>query len=344
MKKLCYIAMLLFIAISCSGGDESGGEELKEAPKFDFQKLVTSSTNVSESDILKQVSGDDKTGWTIKDINSISHSDIATFDSAAKKLEFKKAGKITATIVLQKSGYKDATIANCAFEKIVDAPNFNFTTLVTSSTNVSESDILKQVSGDDKTGWTIKDITTISDSSVADFKSATKEIEFKKYGIITCKIILEKSGYKDATIINCVFEKKPKSIKINKIDILKFPEFKPDRSTWDLKYLGQSPDVRRPDLVWDIRQVGSSTKLFKLSDSSRDSNAQQGKVYPHSFTNPLTIQKGISYVFYLYDYDTTSSDDAMGTVPFQVPDGYPDSKTFESSNDEIHIKVYFTYN
>ena len=154
--------------------------------------------------------------------------------------------------------------------------------------------------------------------------------------------VIHISPSEDGKISFCIFEKKPKSIKINRIDILKFPELNPNRENWDVKYPGQSSDITRPDLIWDISQSTKlSTLLSRDNNIDRDDNAEQGKVYPQIFENPVTIQKGISYGFYLYDHDTTSPNDAMGTVPFQVPDGYPDSKTFKSSNDEDTYKSLF---
>ena len=311
---------------------------------FTFQKLtkIGGNTTITKTQILAQVQ-EQKDGYTIKSI-AVSDSEIAEVKGTKPNfsIKIKKVGTFTATIILEKTGFLDVKIENCEFEIKNKTFTFQKLTKIGGNTTITKTQILAQVQ-EQKDGYTIKSIA-VSDSEIAEVKGTKPNfsIKIKKVGTFTATIILEKTGFLDVKIENCEFKITPTSIEIYKIDISKFPEFKPDRGNWDVKYWGQSSSVRRPDLIWQIKR-GSSV-LFRLLDSDRDSNAEQGRTYSQIFSSPITITKGVSYEFHLSDYDTTSSNDYMGQVNFSVPDDLATSKIFKSANDKIHIKVYFRYN
>lgn len=202
---------------------------------------------------------------------------------------------------------------------------------------------MAQIQGQEKEGFTIKSIV-VNNSEFAEVKGSKPNfsITIKKQGSFTADIVVEREGFIDLIFHNCEFEIRYTSIQISRIDILKFPAYKNDGSSWDLKYWGQSSSVRNPDLVWQIEE--GDTILFKLAGSKKHSNAEQSKMYYWTFgSSPITIKKGTSYEFHLHDYDSTSRNDYMGGLYFFVPSDYATSKIFKSTNDKIQIKVYFTY-
>ena len=131
-KKITVFAMALLLVTGCSKDEvkkedyeekedgtkktETKTETKKDAPNFKFTKISVTSDAISSASILKNVTDGDTTGWSIKSISNISDSDIASFDSGS--LKFKKFGKITATITLEKSGYKYGSISGCEFERV----------------------------------------------------------------------------------------------------------------------------------------------------------------------------------------------------------------------------------
>lgn len=136
--------------------------------------------------------------------------------------------------------------------------------------------------------------------------------------------------------------KEPKKVYLEKIELLRFPEFKSDGSTWDKKYLGQSSNVRRPDLIYSISVAIDNHKaktVYELPKDERDSNARSSN--KHVFNCRLLLQKDANYSFNLSDYDTTSDPDYMGSIGFSIPTSYPKSAVFNYEN--LEIKIYFSY-
>ena len=165
---------------------------------------------ITSSDILGQIAGD-KAGYTIKSIK-VSDGGLAVVEGNTPTLQIKlkKAGNFTATIVLVHSEYFDVTLKNCAFEIVNPAPTLSFPSyekLNNDKNNaiITEKNILAHIPEATKDGYTLKALTGISDSTVAEL-SGTKQITIKKEdSSFTATIILEKTGYQDVTFKNKSF-------------------------------------------------------------------------------------------------------------------------------------------
>ena len=180
------------------------------AENLTFQKVsksFISGGKFTTAEILAGVRGS-KTGYTIKNITTLS-SDIVKITSS-KALDFKNlAGSFTATIVLQHNTKADVTIANCAFEitkLTAESLTFNkITKPFASGGKFTTADILAGVRGS-KTGYTVKNITTLNPSNLATVTPA-KELNFSgSAGSFKATLILEHPTKADVTIVNCAFE------------------------------------------------------------------------------------------------------------------------------------------
>ena len=179
------------------------------AERLTFQKVskaFTSGGKFSTADILGGVRGT-KTGYTIKDITTLNPKNIATV-SASKELDFSgHLGSFTATIILEHPAKDDATIPNCAFEVTKGAAErLTFEKVYkafATGGSFSTAEILAGVQGT-KTGYTIKSISTVSHSDVANV--AGTAINMSKIGVFTATIVLQHSAKQDATITGAAFQ------------------------------------------------------------------------------------------------------------------------------------------
>ena len=181
------------------------------AESLNFNKITkpfASGGKFTTAEILAGVRGS-KTGYTVKNITTLNPSNLATV-TPAKELNFSgSAGSFTATLILEHPTKADVTIANCAFEIRADAsPTLTFQKVsksFSSGGKFSTAEILAGVRGS-KTGYTIKDITTLNPSNLVTV-SASKELNFGgSAGSFTATIVLEHSKKADVTIVNCAFE------------------------------------------------------------------------------------------------------------------------------------------
>ena len=183
------------------------------APSLWFQKVsktFTSGAIISTAEIIAGVQGS-KTGYTLKSINNLAPYNIVNLSGSAPNLYLivKKIGSFSATIVLEHPTKPDVTIANCAFEiTISSASSLTFQKVskpFTSGGKFTTADILSGVRGN-KTGYTIKSITSLSPSNLVTV-SASKELKFSGgFGSFTGTIVLEHPTKADVTIANCAFE------------------------------------------------------------------------------------------------------------------------------------------
>ena len=188
------------------------------AERLTFQKVskvFSSGGSFSVPEILAGVrstkAGGTKAGYSIKDITTISPNIVTV--SSTKTLDFMNvAGSFTATIILQHNTKADVTIPNCEFEITkTPAESFTFdklTKLFTSGGSFSTSDILNNVRGGDKTGYTLKNIGALSPSGIGNAVNVKPNvlILFVKAGLFKGTLTLEHPTKADATILNCEFE------------------------------------------------------------------------------------------------------------------------------------------
>ena len=176
-----------------------------------FTKITekfTSGGTIDKAKIMSHITGN-KTGYTIKSINALTPTGVASASGTAPNiyLSMTKVGTFNATITLQHSTKQDATITGAQFEltaKTVE--NLTFTKITkafSTGGKFTTAEILAGVQGN-KTGYTIKniavskDIVTVSSSKTLDFKNVA--------GSFTATIILQHSTKADVTIANCEFE------------------------------------------------------------------------------------------------------------------------------------------
>ena len=171
---------------------------------YSFTKLVTAyKQTLTKADIEKQVQ--ELTGYTLKSISVISNTDIAALTgSTATALHLKKAGSFTATITMKQSGKADIVIPKAEFEiQKLSAQKLGFNALTASKKYLIQADILKQITGSDKAGYTLKAISGISDSDVAELSGIGLKI--KKAGRFTATLTLEHGFYLDTTLTGAAF-------------------------------------------------------------------------------------------------------------------------------------------
>ena len=175
----------------------NGTIEHRSKPTLTFRKLVSAKINVSKVDIENQISGDKK-GYAIASI-AIDNDDFARVTSTLS-LELKKPGNFTATLTLKKAGYFDVTLRASFEGKAVD---FTFDPLLIDyRAALTNADIFARIKGYQKTSYSIKTISNITDNAVAQVQGtgAASSLLLKKAGIFTATIVLERNGYFDATI------------------------------------------------------------------------------------------------------------------------------------------------
>ena len=150
-----------------------------------------------------------KDGYTVKEIANLS-ADIVTLTTAKKALNFKNVvGNFTATITLEHPTKRNVVFTGAEFEITKGAAERltfqKVSKAFTSGGKFSTADILGGVRGT-KTGYTIKDITTLNPKNIATV-SASKELDFSgNLGSFTATIILEHPTKDDATITKAEFE------------------------------------------------------------------------------------------------------------------------------------------
>ena len=185
------------------------------SPFLTFKPLVVpyTSKTITTDQILAQVFGKEKEGYTLKSITSLNPSGVASVSGTKPNLSltFVKAGTFTATLVLEHSTKVDVTINNAKFEITkVGASSLTFskrTKTFSSGGSFSTDDIFAGVIGN-KNGYTLKSITSLNPSGVASVSGAKPylALNFTKVGAFTATIVLEHATKPDTTITGAKFE------------------------------------------------------------------------------------------------------------------------------------------
>ena len=181
-----------------------------DAKDFSFQPFLAVFTDnaITIEQLKKNLKS--PAGWTIKSIkiDDSSYAEVMGTSVRDFKIKIKKPGTFTATIVLEKPNYIDATITNCEFDiSKLTAPSLTFSKFETynndkNNSTITEAKILEKVQGK-KAGYTLKSISQLSDANLAEVSGKT--IKIKKEGTFTATIVLESDNYEDVTLTNCNF-------------------------------------------------------------------------------------------------------------------------------------------
>ena len=216
-KRIVWLLPLFLLVILAFSSCKDTGViffeiQLQKAPSLSFNKLFTSSRNVTASDLLKQIPEKEKKGFTIKSIViKDSYKAFAQVIGAKSSLSLnlKKTGTFTVTIILEQKEYHDAVITDAEIEVRIkkSAKMLTFDTLATAyKSRLSKDEILRQVQGE-KSGYTLKSIT-VANTAFAQAAGAAPNISLrlKKVGTFTATIVLEHLHYEDAAITGVAFE------------------------------------------------------------------------------------------------------------------------------------------
>ena len=187
---------------------------LAPAEKLTFNQRIKKFSNggsFSNDEILAGVQGN-KTGYKLKNITAVTPTDMSWVigNKPHLGLTLNKIGTFTATIILEHPTKKDATIENASFE-IIATPaeklTFSKRTKRFSNGKFSSGDILQGVQGN-KTGYTLKSITSINPTDIADVNGVAPylSLSMNKGGTFTAVLILEHPSKGDAVITNASFE------------------------------------------------------------------------------------------------------------------------------------------
>ena len=188
-------------------GDLSDYKSLK--PTLNFQGMVrglSGGKKISTQEILKQLGGQGKAGYTIKTIAlSGLNSSFAKVTGAKPNLglELLKTGEFKATITLEHPQFNE--VSKILAIKVV-AQKFIFNKLTRQSDGgnvISTEQILAQIPNAKNRGYQLKSIK-LSDDSLGEVKNL--QINLKKTGNFTATIILSHPKYFDVTVANCAFE------------------------------------------------------------------------------------------------------------------------------------------
>ena len=189
--------------------------EEKTAGKLNFSELSETfedEGSFTALEILANVSGE-KTGYSLKEIKDISNTSVATLGQNQTSIDFETTGAFTASLVFEHATKDDAVIDKAPFKILETSENilsekFNFSELskrFTSGGSFTALEILANVVGE-KTGYSLKEIKDISDTSVARISGNKKRINFIQAGTFTATLILEHTTKEDVTIPNATFQ------------------------------------------------------------------------------------------------------------------------------------------
>ena len=218
----------------------NGAIEYRPKPTFTFDRLITSKKTITQADMENQIR-ESRNGYAITNL-VVSDDAFAVADNNNLSLTLKKAGTFTVAMTLGKTGYFDVTIT-ATIQGRPDGLTFDNPLRLTYRSTIPSATIFAQILGAGKTNYTVKSISNISDSTVAQVKGtgSNSYIELKKAGSFDAMIVLERSGYLDVTITtaNFVIRKAgPKQVNFDKMIIPYQPTI--SKATLETRMTGQN--------------------------------------------------------------------------------------------------------
>lgn len=134
---------------------------------------------------------------------------------------------------------------------------------------------------------------------------------------------------------DCSFEKMPAKILISKIRINKFPN-----NGGGLDDLGTTPDLFI-SLIKDNINIYTPTTYFT------DANGDTSMNYDYSFLTPIECTSSSSvFLLQLWDYDSNTNSDLMGTIvfsPYLNYKGFPTSFIIQDDAKNFKAEIYVSY-
>jgi hypothetical protein len=132
---------------------------------------------------------------------------------------------------------------------------------------------------------------------------------------------------------DCSQQDTPATIRINKIDITRFPATD-NGAGWDLT---SGPDI----YIQVIKDMGALTNF-----SAYYENADPSNVYSFEFTPSVDLNEpNDQYIIELYDYDNLDADDFMGGIsftPYFNNNGFPKTINLDAGGD-VAFTLHVTY-
>ena len=166
---------------------------------------INNKNSVTVADLLLQIKQKDKEGFKV---SSLKSSDARVLEVSGKapdyKVVIKKAGVVTLTMVLKKSGYKDVKVSG---KVTIKGLLFTFGPLVTSNGTISTAELLSAINGTGKAGYALKEISSLDAKygSVNGTAPGLSIVLTKTEGNFTADLLLEKSGQLDVQIRGAKF-------------------------------------------------------------------------------------------------------------------------------------------
>ena len=225
-----------------------------------FVRKFSDSRTITAAQILAKISGK-KDGDVLKTITINSGNDVAKVSSNKKEITIQKAGTFTADIVLERANYKDATVPKVIFTiQKGTAAKLTFGELTKPfGETITAANILTNVKGSGKTGYTLKSIVITSGGDVATVSGNKPALQIvsKKVGTFKATLVLEKANYEDATITNAAF-----TITKKKAPTLTFKKL--------ARYAGDSNIIKSAAILSQIpekEKAGYTLKSLSVSDT-----------------------------------------------------------------------------
>lgn len=140
-------------------------------------------------------------------------------------------------------------------------------------------------------------------------------------------------------------EKVYTKVSVSKLTILNYPATKTTGADWDGSLQGTYPDV-----YFKLTKNGTSNSLYSLATSSRAENLRTIDL-PYSWANssgaPFYVLNDLTQILDvdLYDYESVSSDEYMGTATFNFSNyttgstKYPSTLTMTTGSTSIKLDL-----
>ena len=172
------------------------------AKSIRFDKLTLPYQKTISKARLEQNLKGEKDGYTIQSIDNVNPREIA--ELSGTDLKIKKAGDFTARLTLTHALYNNTSVSASFTIQKLPKKTLGFTKFISTYNKLlTRKKILEKVTGQ-KDGYTIKSISAISDSDVAELTGVGLHI--KKSGRFTATLTLAHALYADAMLTGAAFE------------------------------------------------------------------------------------------------------------------------------------------
>ena len=134
---------------------------------------------------------------------------------------------------------------------------------------------------------------------------------------------------------DCSYEKMPSKILISKIRINQFPN-----NGGGLDDLGTNPDLF-------INLIKDNIYIYKQTTYWTDANGDGTRNYDYSFPTPIECTSDSAiFSLELWDYDSNTNNELMGTIvfsPYLNYEGFPTSFIIQDDSKKLKAEIFVTY-